>query len=69
MGGVTTLAAILGSLPIALGIDAGAGAESRRPLGSAVVGGRVFSQRLTRCITPTVFVSMARLRQRRANAR
>ena len=59
---MTTLAAILGALPIALGI--GAGAESRQALGIAVVGGLVFSQLLTRYITPTFFVSMEQLQKR-----
>jgi HAE1 family hydrophobic/amphiphilic exporter-1 len=64
---MTTLAAILGTLPIALGI--GAGAESRRPLGIAVVGRLVFSQLLTIYITPTFFVSMERwLQARRRSA-
>ncbi len=61
---MTTLAALLGTLPIALGI--GAGAESRRPLGIAVVGGLLFSQLLTLYITPTFFVSVERLTKRYA---
>jgi len=57
---MTTMAALMGTLPIALGF--GAGAESRRPLGLAVVGGLLFSQTLTLFVTPVFFLYMEKLR-------
>lgn len=59
---MTTVAAIFGAVPLALG--AGDGAELRRPLGLAIVGGLLLSQLLTLYTTPVVFVCLDRLRAR-----
>ena len=60
---MTTLAAILGALPLAIGF--GEGAELRRPLGVAIIGGLIASQVLTLLTTPVIYLYMDRLRRPR----
>jgi multidrug efflux pump len=60
---MTTLAAALGALPLAIGF--GEGAELRRPLGVAIIGGLIASQLLTLITTPVVYVALDRLARRR----
>jgi hydrophobe/amphiphile efflux-1 (HAE1) family protein len=64
---MTTMAALLGGLPLALG--RGTGSELRRPLGIAIVGGLIVSQALTLFTTPVVYLFFDRLRERLAKKR
>jgi multidrug efflux pump subunit AcrB len=59
---MTTMSALLGALPLALGN--GVGAELRRPLGITIIGGLIVSQLLTLYTTPVVYLSLDRLRLR-----
>ena len=64
---MTTMAALMGTLPIAIGL--GAGGESRRPLGLAVVGGLAFSQIITLYVTPVVYTYLDALQHRFGRAK
>jgi multidrug efflux pump len=64
---MTTLAAALGALPLAIGF--GEGSELRQPLGVAIIGGLIASQLLTLLTTPVVYLLLDKLRRRGADER
>src|SRR5207302_10964255 len=64
---MTTMAALLGGVPLALGT--GMGAELRRPLGISIIGGLIFSQLLTLYTTPVIYLAFDRLAKRLAGLR
>ncbi|MBV8651417.1 MAG: efflux RND transporter permease subunit [Alphaproteobacteria bacterium] len=64
---MTTMAALLGALPLALGT--GTGSELRRPMGVAIVGGLILSQFLTLYTTPVIYLAFARLQRRFSRSR
>jgi multidrug efflux pump len=64
---MTTMAALLGGVPLALG--SGIGSELRRPLGIAIVGGLIFSQMLTLYTTPVIYLAFDRLAVRFARGK
>jgi HAE1 family hydrophobic/amphiphilic exporter-1 len=64
---MTTMAALMGTLPIAIGF--GTGAEARRPLGLAVVGGLAFSQVVTLYVTPVIYTYLDAFQRRLSRRR
>jgi multidrug efflux pump subunit AcrB len=64
---MTTMAALLGAVPLALGT--GMGAELRRPLGISIIGGLLLSQLLTLYTTPVIYLAFDRLAKRVARPR